>query len=76
MREDGSSDQALKKPKGTETKTRPKDREERVKSRHGPTTLREDEDDDLSDGQELIDHSPNDASHLVWNGTVSKYDSG
>lgn len=70
MGKDSGTDQTLKDSEWTETETRAENREKPVEGRHGPATFGEDEDDDLSDDQQLIDDSPKDASRLVRDCTV------
>ena len=51
MREYGGSDQTLENSEGAETECCAENREEFVEGGHGPATLGEDKDDDLSDDQ-------------------------
>ena len=62
--------QAFKDPECTEAKLRTKDGEEAVEEGHGPFDLGQDQEDDLKDDEEAIDHSPKHASWLVWYCTI------
>ena len=70
MGKDGCTNQTLKNSKWTETKSCAENGEEPVEGGHGPATFGEDEDDDLSDDEELVNNSPKDPSCLVWNCTI------
>jgi len=67
MGKDGGTDQTFENSKWTETESCAKNREESIEGRHGPAAFGKDEDDDLSDDEELIDNGPKDPSCLVWN---------
>ena len=65
--------QALDDTEGAEAEVVAQDREEAVEEGHGPAELGEEEDDDLEEDEEPVEHRPEDARSLVGHGAASAH---